>query len=131
MSARLLADENIYRELVDAIRDAGWDIETVQERGLSGAPDRQILQRARDENRTLLTFDRDFGDIRYLPRDVPGIFLLRFRDAPIEDLVDRVLEVLHAISEEEIRRHLVVITPSTVRRRSLGLSPTIDDPSAA
>jgi predicted nuclease of predicted toxin-antitoxin system len=73
-----LIDENIPIKLLDDLREAGHEADSVQEEGLAGAPDRDIPGRARVEARVLLTFDKGIGDVRaYPPREFPGIVLLR------------------------------------------------------
>jgi predicted nuclease of predicted toxin-antitoxin system len=74
---RLLADECLDGRLVQGLRRAGHDVATVREMS-EGEPDRVILDRACDERRTLITEDKDFGDLvvnRGLR--VPGVILVR------------------------------------------------------
>lgn len=59
---RLLANENIPAEAITALRAAGHDVEWVAER-MSGATDLVVLDRARTEDRLLITFDKDFGEL--------------------------------------------------------------------
>lgn len=57
---RFLADENIERQLIAAIRrDPAIDIVRVQDVGLSGADDLAILEWASQEDRVLLTHDAE------------------------------------------------------------------------
>lgn len=123
MALRLLADENIYQEIVEQLRADGIDVRSVQEFGKAQAPDTEVIRLAQKEDRILLTFDRDFGDIRYLPQLAPGVVLLRFRQTPIEEITDRVEEVLTDLGERGLRGFLTVITPLHVRRRPLAPSP--------
>jgi predicted nuclease of predicted toxin-antitoxin system len=59
---RLLADENIPLESVRALRDAGHDVYAASE-GVRGEPDERHLARAIAEDRLIVTFDRDFGEL--------------------------------------------------------------------
>jgi predicted nuclease of predicted toxin-antitoxin system len=55
-------DENLPAELLDDLRVAGHEAETVSDEGLTGAPDAVILENARREGYTLLTMDtREHG----------------------------------------------------------------------
>ncbi len=73
-----LADECCDAGLVDALRHEGHDVAFVME-SMRGASDTDVLQRAQQEERILLTEDKDFGELVYrLHRTVPGIILLRF-----------------------------------------------------
>ncbi|MGH7094533.1 MAG: DUF5615 family PIN-like protein [Stellaceae bacterium] len=75
---RFLADENFPRAAVLALQAAGHDIAWVRT-AMPGASDGEVLSRARDESRVLLTFDKDFGELAVrsrLPSDC-GIVLPR------------------------------------------------------
>lgn len=61
---KFLADENFPRPAVEALRNAGFDVAWISE-GQSGAADEQVLARAAAEGRTLLTFDKDFGELAF------------------------------------------------------------------
>ena len=75
---RFLADENFPRPALQAIRDAGFDVDRIGE-GRSGWPDEQVLSLAVAGGRTLLTFGMDFGELAFrhrLPAD-SGVVLFR------------------------------------------------------
>ena len=57
----ILADENIDRAVVSALRSEGKDIETVLEIGLGGVSDAEVMRYAHTDGRVVLTHDRDFG----------------------------------------------------------------------
>ncbi len=89
---KLLADENFPSPLVDALREAGYDILGAQT-AMSGADDDEILKRAESEQRLLLTFDKDFGNLAFrwgLPSTC-GIVLFRLKMHSPEYLKDHVL----------------------------------------
>lgn len=60
----ILADENIRRDLVEALRLDGHDVQWIAETSRS-APDIGVFQLAVDSNRFLLTADLDFSEIVY------------------------------------------------------------------
>jgi hypothetical protein len=69
---RLCADENIGRETVLRLREAGHDVLWIRE-AAPGLVDLEVLKRASLEQRLLLTFDKDFGDLAYrLGADAPA-----------------------------------------------------------
>lgn len=75
---RFLANENFPGDAVQAFRNAGHDIIWIREAD-PGITDPEVLARAVQENRILLTFDKDFGELAYragLPADC-GIVLFR------------------------------------------------------
>ena len=74
---RWLADECVDAALVRRLRGAGHDVIYAAEVA-SEATDAQILRRANDEHRLLLTEDKDFGEFVFrLHMTVPGLVLLR------------------------------------------------------
>jgi predicted nuclease of predicted toxin-antitoxin system len=75
LSLRLLIDEDTQSAfLVRLLREAGHDVLTVNEAGLNGKIDPIILDRAREEDRILLTQNcNDFKELHQLDNDHPGI----------------------------------------------------------
>jgi predicted nuclease of predicted toxin-antitoxin system len=74
---RWLADECVDAPSVHRLRNAGNDVLYMAEIA-SATIDAQLLRRANDENRILLTEDKDFGELVFrLRMAVPGLVLLR------------------------------------------------------
>lgn len=57
----LLADENFPIASIRRLRSVGFDVVAIVEE-IPGATDAQILRRAEQEQRIILTFDRDYGE---------------------------------------------------------------------
>ena len=71
-------DENLGRRTPQLFRDAGHDVQTVQEEALSRASDLEIYRVCRIERRCLVTLDLDFSDVtRFSPRETDGIVVVR------------------------------------------------------
>lgn len=60
---RFLADAGISPKTVDFLRRSGHKAVHVRELGMQRASDRSLIEKARKEDRILLTFDLDFGEI--------------------------------------------------------------------
>lgn len=63
---------------------------------MAGDADEEILQRAQEQERVVVTFDKDFGDLAFhwgLPASC-GVLLFRLRIQTPEYVRDRVLETL-------------------------------------
>ena len=60
---RFLTDENIYPQMVEAIRYLSHDVLDIKEQNLFSIPDRDIIQMAQDTRRILITYDKDFSNI--------------------------------------------------------------------
>ena len=77
---KLLANENFPSDAVEALRASGHDVLWVRT-AFPGASDPRVLERASVEQRVLLTFDKDFGELAFrwgLPA-TSGIILFRMR----------------------------------------------------
>jgi predicted nuclease of predicted toxin-antitoxin system len=75
---RILANENIPSIAVDALRQQGYDVAWIRE-DAPGSLDVSVLERAELEQRILITFDKDFGELAFrfgLP-STTGIILFR------------------------------------------------------
>ncbi len=73
----LLADENVHPDVIVFLRGTGLDIESIAEQGKFGLPDTQVLQRANDVGRVVLTHDSDFGGLALMGAKFVGIIYLR------------------------------------------------------
>lgn len=75
---RLLLDNNLSPRLTPLLEAAGHDVVHVRDLGLAAAPDSDVLQRARDEQRVLISADTDFGTLLARTGDTgPSVVLLR------------------------------------------------------
>lgn len=75
---RFLADENCDFAIVRALRQAGFDVVALAE-SASRTVDRDVIRLAHEEERILITEDKDFGWLVFVSRvDAPGVVLVRF-----------------------------------------------------
>ncbi len=73
-----LADESCAGPVIRALREAGHDVVAISEVA-KGARDEDVLERALNEKRVLITEDRDFGELVYArARSSAGVILVRF-----------------------------------------------------
>lgn len=116
---KLIADENFPRPSVIVLRDAGFDLEFIQETS-PGAEDIDVLQMAGRTRRILLTFDRDFGEHIFHHKQIapPGVVLLRFKPFHPREPGD-ILETI--LQEKVIVGKYTVITRKNIRQRDLPL----------
>lgn len=61
---RILADENFPGEAVETLRSRGHDVLWIRTEA-PGSRDPQVLARAVAEDRILITFDKDFGEMAF------------------------------------------------------------------
>jgi predicted nuclease of predicted toxin-antitoxin system len=88
---RCLADENFPAATVTALRDRGHDVAWIHT-DAPGSKDQAVLERAQSEERILLTFDKDFGELafRFGLRAASGVILFRL-PTPSPEYVTRVV----------------------------------------
>jgi predicted nuclease of predicted toxin-antitoxin system len=92
---RFLADENFPRPVVVALRANGFDVSWIVE-DAAGLPDEFVLARCVSESRTLLTLDKDFGELvfrRGLPSEC-GVILFRAATSSPTELIAMIVSVL-------------------------------------
>ncbi|MBI4227939.1 MAG: DUF5615 family PIN-like protein [Candidatus Omnitrophica bacterium] len=81
--------------VVRALRDHGYDIADIKERGLSGWTDEQVLQLAGRERRVILTHDRDFAHALFRPPAYHrGIVIMQFSNSAPQVVAERLLVAL-------------------------------------
>ncbi len=116
---RLLADENIPLDTVRALRSAGHDVYSATEGG-PGAPDLSHVERALREDRLIVTFDRDFGElaVRGPMKPAAGVLLLRVTPRSAEE-VTQVLTDLLARTDVVWRGNLSVLDEMHLRQRPI------------
>jgi predicted nuclease of predicted toxin-antitoxin system len=115
---RLLANENFPADAVDALRGQGHDVVWIRTEA-PGSRDDEILARARGEDRVLVTFDKDFGELAFrskLPASC-GIILFRIRPRSPEFIAH--LTALAIGSRDDWVGHFAVIEETRIRMRDL------------
>jgi predicted nuclease of predicted toxin-antitoxin system len=119
---KLLVDECCDAGVVTALRAAGHDVVYVMEI-LRGATDDDVLIYSYDEERLLLTEDKDFGELVYRLRlPAYGVILLRFEPNETPLKIARLLTLL-AASADPLPGSFVVLDAVKARVRPLLIIP--------
>jgi predicted nuclease of predicted toxin-antitoxin system len=114
-----LANENFPLVSVSRLRQEGHDVAAVIEDS-PGAKDQDILIQANQEQRIILTFDRDYGELIYrLMLSTPkGVIYFRFRPSTPEEPAEFVLRLL-AMDRLSLEGKFTVAERDRVRQRPL------------
>ena len=92
---KFLTDENVYTQMVEAIRSLSHDVLDIKEQNLFSMPDPDIIQMAQNTGRILITNDKDFSNIlNYPPSQYQGIIVLRLSRLTINGAIKRLIEFL-------------------------------------
>lgn len=112
-------DENVTAAAKRLFETHGHQCDTVADEELTGAPDAKLIDICRSEQRTLITFDLGFGDVRiYPPAEHAGIVLLRLRDQQPDATLRALRGLLAARDLADLGQRLTVVTEDRVRVRS-------------
>jgi predicted nuclease of predicted toxin-antitoxin system len=113
---RFLIDESVVIAVTRFLRDEGHDVVAVAE-VTPRALDVDILKRAAEEDRIIVTNDTDFGELVFRSRQPHrGVLLLRLRDGRAANQVRVVSSVLSQHSNL-LAGHFVVASETGLRVR--------------
>lgn len=115
---KLLANENVPRASINVLYEAGCDIVSVSLLS-PGIDDATVLRTAREQDRVVVTFDRDYGELVYrrgLPSP-PAVIYLRFVPRSPEEPAS----VLQRLFQQGIKilGYFLVVDRDSFRRRRL------------
>lgn len=115
---RLLANENISGTVIHALRQRGHDVLSAKE-SMRGESDATLLERARREDRLLVTHDKDFGELAFRSRLPAACGIILFRLGGHDPRIDnqRAVDVLDMRQSWE--GHFAVVTDNQIRIRPL------------
>lgn len=113
-----LANENFPIASVRDLRNAGHDVAAIIEDS-PAADDADILARALREDRVILTFDSDYGNLIYRDRlPAAAVVYLRYEPLTPEEPAQHILRLL-AIDGMDLYNHFTVADRRHIRQRAL------------
>jgi len=113
-----LANENFPVASTRRLRNSGHDVASIIEE-TPGEKDRGVLKRAYDENRIILTFDRDYGELIYRHKSfIPsGLVYFRFNPHTPEEPAEILLNILEK-GKAPISGRFTVVERGRIRQRT-------------
>jgi predicted nuclease of predicted toxin-antitoxin system len=118
MSIRLLLNENFPAPALNVLRSEGCDVLAIAE-SRAGITDKEVLALAVEEQRWLITFDRDYGNLLFakkLPAP-PAVILLRVSSYRPAEPAAWIIELIG--NAQEYAGKFIVFDGNTIRIRPL------------
>jgi len=114
-----LANENFPLFSIKLLRNAGYNAASVIE-DTPGAKDHKVLKRAHDENRIILTFDRDYGELIFKHKSLApvGVVYFRFDPSTPEEPAKILLNLIER-SKVSLLGKFTVVERGRVRQRTI------------
>ena len=120
---RFLADMGVSMRVVEWLRSSGHDAVHLRDEGLQKLPNGEIFQKAVREQRIVMTFDLDFGEIvAGSGGGSVGVILFRLRNTRADFVIQRLKSVLEQSTEELTEGAVVLVEDGRhrVRRMPIG-----------
>lgn len=116
---KILANENIPFPSVKLLREAGFDVKSIAESNAS-IKDNEVLSIAVAEERIILTFDRDYGELIFKYKFVPPPAVVYFRTKGYSP-EDAALLLLSRIKTDNLTlvNYFTVIDEEGIRQRKI------------
>ena len=115
---KFLADENFPRLAIELLRVAGFDVAWSGDTH-AGATDREVLRLCAAEKRTLLTFDKDFGELAFKAALPATCGILLFRITPQDPVEIAPLVMSAARAQPDWAGFFGVVTRRNIRIRAI------------
>ena len=115
---RILADENFPRDAVVALRERGHDVAWVHS-DAPGSTDVQVIARAQAEERVLVTFDKDFGELVFRMGLGAESGIVLFRISPSSPAHVTQVAIVALESRDDWAGNLTVVEDDRIRMTPL------------
>lgn len=116
---RFLADQDVYAGTIGFLSGLGHEVSAAAELGLARAEDAVLLPFAREQQRILLTRDRDFGSFVFAEGAGPGLMYLRALPSTQNPVHAELERVLTLYTQQQLQDSFLVIEPGRHRLRRL------------
>lgn len=119
MKPKILADQCIHSDFVNALRDTKFEVIHTSEVGLASATDAEIFNYAKTHDFTLLSFDRGFGKFCLLDKGHFGVVIVAVEKMSKRQIAKVTLEFFKKTPLKTLCGGLSIVEPSRIRKRSL------------
>jgi predicted nuclease of predicted toxin-antitoxin system len=113
---KFLLDESCDTAIATALDKEGHDVSRVSQVS-RGATDEEVVKLALEQNRILLTEDKDFGQLVYATgEETCGVILFRFPFGEREVMARKTIELVE-VEKEKLQESFVVLELDKIRIR--------------
>ena len=116
---KFLIDQDVYAITVRFLRNLGHDVITAGEIGLSRASDSDLLRKAEEQDRILITRDRDYGGLVFVEGLGRGVIYLRMLPSDQTEVHEELALILKTYHEDKLKEAFVVVESGRHRFRRL------------
>lgn len=119
---RLLLDQGLPRSASTLLNQHKIDTIHVSEIGMWAAEDTEIIQKAQEDNRIVVTLDADFHSIMALNNFAfPSVIRIRIERLRAKAITDLILEVINQCQDDLKHGAAITVEPNRIRIRRLPL----------
>lgn len=113
---KLYLDQMFKLDVALSLRDEGYDVLRVSEVGQARADDYDVLKKAIEEKRILITLDEHFGDWVVLPLNQhSGVIRLKVNPTTSRNILELILPFLRSHDSTQFKNRLVILSSKRVK----------------
>ncbi|MEW5941025.1 MAG: DUF5615 family PIN-like protein [Chloroflexota bacterium] len=117
---KFLSDMGISPRLVEELRQQGYDAVHLVEQGLNRMEDGDILKKARQENRIVLTHDLGFGGLLAASGgEFPSVIVFRLKDMRPTNVSKYLFSIINQQTDALNQGAIISVTEKKIRIRAL------------
>jgi len=109
---KIFADQCIHADVIKALREEDFKVETAAEVGMSKSSDEEIFNYALENSQVLLTFDHDFGNIlRFDIEQSQGVVIFYLDERLSRETIEsRAVKFFSEFEEDDLKGKLLTIS---------------------
>ena len=119
MPIKVFTDECVHKDAVTALKNLGFDVVSIHDVGMRGSSDDEVLAKATELKRVLITHDRGFGDIfRYQISRTWGVLIFLVSHMDKEAIISMILGFLSSAKsgDASFKGLLTIVAKNRIRR---------------
>ena len=119
MDFKLIVDENIPNSVVKRLKQSNIDIYSIREE-IKGINDEKIIRISRENQKPIITMDKDFGYLTFHQKKHPFcVILFRIHPQSPDVIYQSILNILNLIKTQkiDIKNKFIVTNGKTLRIR--------------